>query len=91
MTCSTLVRPLRQAPALAAQRGCAGAAALGGQLYLAGGGVADVQYDTVEIFNAELDAWMPGAPLLFFVCVLCAPGMLLGRLMRCLCNRLTGD
>lgn len=41
-------------------RGCAGTAALGGRLYVMGGGTADSQFDTLEIFNPELNAWMPG-------------------------------
>ena len=42
-------------------RGCAGTAALGGnRLYVVGGGNADQQYDTGEIFNPEINAWMPG-------------------------------
>jgi hypothetical protein len=47
-------------PALSALRGCAGAAPLGGRLYVAGGGTADDQYNSVEIFNPEINAWMPG-------------------------------
>lgn len=49
-----------QAPPLSKLRGCAGAAALDGRIYVAGGGVAEAQYDTVEVFNPQLDAWIPG-------------------------------
>lgn len=52
--------PWAQGPTMSKLRGCAGAASLGNRLYVAGGGMADVQYDTVEIFNPEINAWMPG-------------------------------
>ncbi len=41
-------------------RGCAGCATLFGRMYMLGGGTADSQFDTVEIFNPEINAWMPG-------------------------------
>lgn len=49
-----------QAPSMSCVRGCAGTATLGGRLYVMGGGTADSQFDTLEIFNPEINAWMPG-------------------------------
>ena len=52
--------PSPQAPSMSTLRGCAGCTTLGGRLYVVGGGTADGQFDTVEIFNPEINAWMPG-------------------------------
>lgn len=45
---------------MAGLRGCAGAAALGNRIYVCDGGVADNYYETVEILNPEMGAFMTG-------------------------------
>jgi hypothetical protein len=41
-------------------RGCAGSAVLDSRMYVVGGGTSDEYVNTVEIFNPEINAWMPG-------------------------------
>lgn len=55
-----LPRPAPQVAPLAIARGSLGFAALEGRVYACGGGQANDYYDTIEILDPGMNAWMTG-------------------------------